>query len=83
VTTRRALIREFLDQHVGGAHFTDDEDIFASGYLNSLFAVQLVMWVEQTFGTPVASEDLDLANFRTVEAIDEFVGRKLLQEQPA
>lgn len=74
---RRVLIREFLDEHLNGAAFADGEDIFASGYLNSLFAVQLVMWVEQTFGTPVAGEDLDLSNFRTVEAIDDFVGRKL------
>jgi len=77
VSERRILIREFLDEHLNGATFADEEDIFASGYLNSLFAVQLVMWVEQTFGAPVAGEDLDLSNFRTVEAIDDFVGRKL------
>ena len=73
---RRVLIRDFVSQHVNGVELADAEDIFATGYVNSLFAVQLVMWVERTFGSPVAGADLDIANFRTIDAIDAFVERK-------
>jgi acyl carrier protein len=68
-----ATIREFVARHVGGAPVEDDEDIFASGYVNSLFAVQLVMFVERTFDIPVVGDDLDLRNFRSVAAVHRFV----------
>jgi methoxymalonate biosynthesis acyl carrier protein len=70
------LIRDFLADHVHGVEVDDDEDLFASGLVNSLFAVQLVMWVERTHGLKVSGGDLDFANFRSVSAIAQFVQRK-------
>jgi acyl carrier protein len=72
----KLLIREFLAGHVHGVEVEDEEDLFASGLVNSLFAVQLVMWVERTYGLHVASEDLTVASFRSISAIAEFVQRK-------
>jgi methoxymalonate biosynthesis acyl carrier protein len=54
----------------------DDEDIFESGFVNSLFALQLVMFVEKTFEVTVEDEDLDLDNFRSIVAVADFVRRK-------
>lgn len=73
----RASIRGFLVPHLNGLRVTDDEDIFATGYLNSLFAVQLIKWIEDAFNVPIASEDLDIGNFRTIASIEEFVERKM------
>jgi methoxymalonate biosynthesis acyl carrier protein len=53
-----------------------DEDVFASGFANSLFAMQLVDFVEREFGVEVAPEDLELDNFRTVARIAALVERK-------
>lgn len=72
----KVLIREFLAAHLHGVEVEDDEDLFASGLVNSLFAVQLVMWVERTYGLQVSGEDLAFTNFRSVDAIAEFVERK-------
>ncbi|MDF3142969.1 MULTISPECIES: phosphopantetheine-binding protein [unclassified Streptomyces] len=69
-------IREFISSHVHGVPVEDDEDLFAGGYVNSLFAVQLVMWVENTFDVQVAGKDLDFVNFSTIDAIAVFVDRK-------
>ena len=69
-------IRKFISGHVHGAQIDDDEDLFDSGYVNSLFAVQLVMWIERTLGIPVQRGDLDLANFRSISAIAAFVEGK-------
>jgi acyl carrier protein len=55
----------------------DDEDLFASGLVNSLFAMQLVLFVEKEFSIKVDNEDLDLDNFRSVSAITGFIQRKL------
>ena len=56
--------------------FEDDEDIFETGLVNSLFAMQLVMFVEKEFGIEVADDDLSLDNFRTVNAMSQLVRGK-------
>jgi acyl carrier protein len=50
-----------------------DDDIFAVGFVNSLFALELVMFIEKTFGIVVANEELRLENFRTVGAMARLV----------
>jgi acyl carrier protein len=72
----RTMVREFIVQHTGGARIDDEDDMFANGLVNSLFAVQLVMWIERNFGTPIEGADLDFANIRSVSAIAAFVDRK-------
>lgn len=68
--------RTFLSRFFKNRDLRDDEDIFASGVVNSLLAMQLVLFVENEFGVPVEDEDLDLENFKSVSAIADFVERK-------
>lgn len=75
--TIKERIRTFLFKHIKDNELSDDENLFASGLLNSLFAMQLVMFTEKEFQVKVENEDLDLKNFSTINAIDEFVRRKL------
>ena len=72
----KARIRAFLSRYMRSHEFSDGEDIFALGFVNSLFAMQLVMFVEREFNIKVESEDLELDNFRSVEAISGLVERK-------
>lgn len=53
-----------------------DDDYFALGLVNSLFALELVTFVEWRFGLEVGVEDLDLDHFRTVGRLTDFVLRK-------
>lgn len=76
MTDQRLLIRKFIAKHVGGTAFTDEQDLFASGHVNSLFAVQIVMFVENTMGVPVVGDDLDIENFSSVDRIDRYVARR-------
>ncbi len=69
-------IRDFLGQFIGGAEIDPDEDLFASGLVNSLFAMQLVLFVEKEFGIQVANQDLDIENFKSLNAIVGFVDGK-------
>ena len=55
---------------------TPATDIFESGAVSSLFAMELVTFLEGTFAITVESEDLELDNFRTVERMAELVARK-------
>lgn len=69
-------IGHYLASCVGSA-VRDDDDIFKRGLVNSLFAMQLVVFIEQAFGISVDDDDLDLDNFCSVDAMTAFVSRKL------
>jgi len=70
-------IKDFLSDHINIEELQLDEDIFQLGYVNSLFAMQLVMFVEKKFGIKVENEDLEITNFNTVCNLSTFVTKKL------
>jgi methoxymalonate biosynthesis acyl carrier protein len=72
----RTRIRAFVQRFFRGHELADGEDIFASGFVNSMFALQLVQFVETEFGIAVEDDDLELDNFRSVDAITGLVQRK-------
>jgi acyl carrier protein len=76
VSSVKPAIHGFVDRFFGDMALGDDQDMFATGYVNSMFALQLVQFVEGEFGITVGSDDLELDNFRTVSSIAEFVERK-------
>ena len=73
---RKASVRDYLKRANRSRELEDDQDIFATGFANSLFALQLVMFVEKEFGITVEDDDLQLENFNSVTAITRFVDSK-------
>jgi acyl carrier protein len=69
-------IKEFLSRFFKNHDLKPEEDIFALGFVNSLLAMQLVAFVEKEFAIQVGDEDLDLDNFRSIQAISNLVARK-------
>ncbi|MCK2139633.1 acyl carrier protein [Streptomyces sp. WAC00276] len=53
-----------------------DDDYFALGLADSLFALELVTFVEERYAVTVEVEDLDLDSFRTAARIARFVRAK-------
>jgi acyl carrier protein len=76
MTDDKQTIRDFVGRFMRGRELPDAEDIFASGYVNSMFAMQLLQFVESQFGIEVESDDMEIDNFRSVDAIAGFVQRK-------
>ena len=72
----RQQLRDFVGRFMRGHALRDDEDMFATGYVNSMFAMQLVQFVEGEFGVAVENDDLELDNFRSLNAIAALVERK-------
>lgn len=72
----KAKIRAFLSQHFRNHDLRDDDDIFADGFVNSLFALRLVLFVESEFGIKMENEDLKIDNFRTVDALAHLIKHK-------
>ncbi len=69
-------LRSFIGDFVNTDDLDNGTDIFASGFVNSLFAMQLLLFIEQTFSFQVESEDMDIANFRSIDAMHSFILRK-------
>ena len=72
----KQTVRDFILRSVAIKKLDDDDDLFASGIVNSLFAVQLMTFVEKTFAIEVEVDDLDIANFKSLNATTAFVLRK-------
>lgn len=68
------LIGTFLKQHTK-ISWEADQDIFATGAVSSLFAMQLVVFLEKTFGVSIGGADLRLDNFRTIATMLALVDR--------
>lgn len=55
---------------------SDDLNLFTTGMISSLTAVEMITYIEREFGVTVENKDLDLVNFQSLNAIAEFVTRK-------
>jgi acyl carrier protein len=53
-----------------------DADLLASGVLDSLALVELLMQLELRYGLQISLEKLDFENFRSVAAIAAFVAQE-------
>ncbi|HEX2927569.1 MAG TPA: phosphopantetheine-binding protein [Ruminiclostridium sp.] len=69
-------VRKFISRFFKKHELSDDEDIFDLGFVNSLFSMQLVLFIEKEFGIVIDNKDLDLNNFRTINSIAGLVEKK-------
>jgi methoxymalonate biosynthesis acyl carrier protein len=76
-------IRAFIHAKYPQAAIDDEQDIFSLGFVNSLFAMELVMFIEKQFGIRIPNEDLRLDNFRTITSMDGLVSRHAAAAAPA
>lgn len=74
--TAEKQIRAFLERFFEGYALEYEEDIFAAGFVNSLFAVQLIVFLEKEFSVEISDADLDLDNFRSIGRMIRFLEAK-------
>lgn len=72
----KEAVRNFILSSIFVENLRDDDDLFESGLVNSLFAVQLMTFIEKTFAIEVGPDDLDIKNFQSVDAAADFVLRR-------
>lgn len=73
----KAAIRAFIQASINLDGLGNDENLFETGIVNSLFAVQLMTFIERRFDIEVSSDDLDIANFKSIDATAAFVAKKV------
>lgn len=68
-------ILDFIRSRYPQAEIGPDDDFFAVGYINSLFAMELVMFVEKTYDVRIPNNELRIDNFRSASGIARLVER--------
>jgi methoxymalonate biosynthesis acyl carrier protein len=70
-------IRKFIEGNLvvfeDEAQFGDSDNIFEMGFVNSLFAMKLVNYIEGEFGIEVDNDDLEISNFSSVDRIADYI----------
>ena len=72
----KQIISTFITNATNLSDLGEDDHLFETGVLNSLFAVQLMTFIEKTFQIEVGKDDLDIDNFKSIRATTAFVLRK-------
>ena len=69
-----SALTEFLAEKIK-TDVASDQDLFASGLVSSMFAMQLVVHLESAYDIAIIGPELKLDNFRTVQAMSDLVLR--------
>ena len=78
--TLRSYIMEHFNIEADDPDFDDDVHLFDYGFVDSLGATEIVLFLEETFGVQITQKDIILYAMNTVNEIAGVVERKL-QEQ--
>jgi acyl carrier protein len=83
VTTElETFIVEEIAMGQGPQSLTPDEDLLASGLIDSLGVTQLVAFLEERFGIAVTDADLVPGNFQSLAQIEAYVARRRAETAP-
>lgn len=70
-------IKVFLSKFVNVNEIVDTDNFFEKGLVNSLFAMNLVNFVEGEFDVSIDNTELDMDNFKDINSISALIEKKL------
>lgn len=75
-------IRDFIQENLvvweDDVSFSDSDNIFELGFVNSLFAMKLLNFVEEEFEIRVDNSEIELVNFSSIINMEKLVRSKLV-----
>ncbi|MEM7201065.1 MAG: acyl carrier protein [Planctomycetota bacterium] len=69
-------LRAFLQRYAAAADVGAEQDLFATGVVDSLQLIELMVFIERTFAIKVRADELDRDRFRTLAATARFIAAK-------
>ena len=69
-------IKQFILRVSRRESIADEEDIFEGGIVNSLFAMQLIIFLEKQFNIHVDGKELKQDNFKNIKSIVAYIINK-------
>jgi acyl carrier protein len=77
----KALIREYVSHNLlfsdNGFEYHDDDSFLQEGIVDSVGVLELVLFVEETFGISVDDQEVTPDNFDSVSKLANFISGKL------
>lgn len=73
---RKTVLMEYIKNDIlrnRNAKLNEDDDLLSSGILDSLGILQLVSFIEKTFGIRIPDEDVVFDNFQSVSAMTAYL----------
>lgn len=72
-------LRHFIESNMNvfdeDVELLDDTNIFEAGFVNSIFAMRLLTYLESEYDLEVPDEDISLPNFSSIIAMQTLVTR--------
>ena len=73
---RKPMITEYIKKEIvrnEKASISEDEDLLSSGVLDSLDILQLVAYIQDTFGIEVPDKDVVYENFHSINSLNDYL----------
>lgn len=73
---RKSLLTEYIKNEImrnGKAELAEEDDLLSSGILDSLAILQLVAFIDETFGIEVPDQDVVYENFNSIKVLDDYL----------
>ena len=73
---RKAVLIEYITNEImrnKNNKLDENEDLLSSGILNSLAILQLVAYIDETFGIQVPDEDVVYENFKSIHSLTNYL----------
>lgn len=70
-------VKGFLSKFMNVNEVKDTDNIFEKGLVNSLFAMNLVNFIETEFDISIENTELDLDNFKDINSIVALIEKKV------
>jgi len=73
---RRSVISDYIKNEImrnKNAKLDESEDLLGAGILDSLAILQLVAYIEKSLGIQVPDEDVQYDNFKSVNALVDYL----------
>ncbi len=70
------VVMDFLGKYFDVSKVNNDDNIFELGFINSLFAMQMVSFLENEFDFEISNDELNLDNFKSINSILAFIDSK-------
>lgn len=72
----KKLVSDYISQNADVKDIDYNLAIFEEGLVNSLFAIDLMTFLERNFEIKITMDDLDMENFKSVNIIYNFINKK-------
>ncbi len=73
----KKILLNYINRSNATKKIEADDDLFETGIVHSLFAMQLILFIEKEFDIEIDDEELDFEKIKTINDIVDLVSKKL------